>query len=165
MSDSAEIVLTFSVLTSQADQFMYVWLCRDFDFHTEQCSAENRPAFRRFQTDLLCRARSNIFIRDVNLQNTLFSKLDIKFSFYAWSKSNQHRWGFVWNHPSSIDLLSEEDICLIEHQPGQCFENKFEEKGLKCFPFFPIQSNRLDWKPFSRFVKIDTLFVSLGLFL
>jgi hypothetical protein len=24
---------------------IYVWLCRDFDFYTEQCSAENRPTF------------------------------------------------------------------------------------------------------------------------
>jgi hypothetical protein len=38
---------------------IYVWLCRDFDFH----SAENRPTFRRIQPGLLCRARSNIFIR------------------------------------------------------------------------------------------------------
>ncbi len=25
----------------------YVWLFRDFDFHLEQCSAENRPTFRQ----------------------------------------------------------------------------------------------------------------------
>ncbi len=42
---------------------IYVWLCRDFDFHTEQFSAENHPNFRRIQTGLLCRGRSNIFIR------------------------------------------------------------------------------------------------------
>ncbi len=42
---------------------VYVWLCRDFDFHTEQLSAENSPTFRRIQTGLLCRVRSNIFIR------------------------------------------------------------------------------------------------------
>jgi hypothetical protein len=59
MSDSAETELTFSVLTCQQEQ-----LCRDFDFHTEQLSAENHPNFRRIQTGLLCRARSNIFIRD-----------------------------------------------------------------------------------------------------
>ncbi len=41
-----------------------VWLCRDFNFHTEQLSAENRPPFRRIQTGLLCRARSNIFMRE-----------------------------------------------------------------------------------------------------
>ncbi len=43
---------------------IYVWLCRGFDIHTEQLSAENRPTFRRIQTGLLCRARSNIFIRE-----------------------------------------------------------------------------------------------------
>ncbi len=42
---------------------IYVWLCRDFDFHIGQLSAENRPTFRRIQTGLLCRARSNIFIK------------------------------------------------------------------------------------------------------
>ncbi len=72
MSDSAEIVLTFSVLTCQAEQFISG---RDFDFHTEQCpaeqlSAENRPNFKRIQTGLLCRAGSNIFIRDVSILST-----------------------------------------------------------------------------------------------
>ncbi len=43
---------------------VYVWLCRDFDFHTEQLSAENRQTFRCIQAGLLCRARSNIFIRE-----------------------------------------------------------------------------------------------------
>ncbi len=58
-----DIVLTFSRLTCQAEQFMSD--CRDFDFPAEQLSAENRPTFRRIQTGLLCRARSNIFIREL----------------------------------------------------------------------------------------------------
>jgi hypothetical protein len=53
MSDSAEMALTFSVLTCQAEQFM-------------SDSAENRPTFRCIQTGLLCRARSNIFIRGIS---------------------------------------------------------------------------------------------------
>ncbi len=44
---------------------IYAWLCRNFDFHTEQLSAENRPTFRRIQTGLLCRARSNIFTKSL----------------------------------------------------------------------------------------------------
>ncbi len=66
MSDSAEIVLTFSVLTCHADQCMSD-SAEILIFHTEQCSAENRPTFRRIQAGLLCIARSNIFIR-VNIR-------------------------------------------------------------------------------------------------
>jgi hypothetical protein len=62
MSDSAGIVLTFSVLTCQADQFMSD--SAEILIFT-QSNAENRPTFRRSQTGLLCRARSNIFIRVV----------------------------------------------------------------------------------------------------
>ncbi len=66
MSDFAEIVVTFSA-TYLSGRPIYVWLCRDFDFHTEQLSSENRPTFRRIQTGLLCKARSNIFNREVSI--------------------------------------------------------------------------------------------------
>ncbi len=42
---------------------IHVWLWRDFDFHEEQLSAENRLAIRRIQTGLLCSA--NIFIGEL----------------------------------------------------------------------------------------------------
>ncbi len=57
---SAEIVMTFSVLTCQAEQFMSD--SAEILIFTQQLSAENRPTLRRIQTGLLCRARTNIFI-------------------------------------------------------------------------------------------------------
>ncbi len=70
---------------------IYVWLCRDFDFLTEQCSAENRPTFRRIQTGLLCRARSNIFIR---VLSTMFFNHWLKISFRSINKK----------HPLDLEL-------------------------------------------------------------
>ncbi len=52
-----------STMLNLSGRAIYVWFCWDFDVHTEQCSAENRPTFRRIQTGLLCKERSNIFIR------------------------------------------------------------------------------------------------------
>ncbi len=93
LSDSAEsdvaistenFVLSNLCLNFQSTDFfsaylsaraIYVCLCRDFDFHIEQLSAENRPTFRRIQTGLLCRARSNIFIRGGSLSSFLHQKL------------------------------------------------------------------------------------------
>jgi hypothetical protein len=82
MSDSAEIVLTFSVRTCQPDQFMSdsaeiliftqsnslqrIGLLSDT--FRQVCSVENHPTFRRNQTGLLCGARSNIFIRVMSYQ-------------------------------------------------------------------------------------------------
>ncbi len=64
MSDSAEIVLAFSVLTCQPEQFMSDYA--EILIFT-QSNSQNRQTLSRIQTGLLCRARSNIFIRGVSL--------------------------------------------------------------------------------------------------
>jgi hypothetical protein len=67
MSDSEEIVLTFSVLSCQPEQFMSdsaeILIFTQSKCSVDLLSTENRPTFRRIHTGLLCRAKSNIFIR------------------------------------------------------------------------------------------------------
>ncbi len=66
MSDSAEILI----------------------FTQSNALLENRPTFRRIQTGLLCRARSNIFIRGLRCQSSTKIKMNLhKKSFHIFCES------------------------------------------------------------------------------
>ncbi len=137
------------------------WLCGDFDFHTEQCSTENRPAFRRIQTGLLCRARSNIFIREVI---TFYEVKKVTLSPNTRLKLNRYRWscallmaGSYWalDLQWGVHISMRKCYSLLFFSKVKIVQFYFQE-NISFFQQSPTQPTRHRWPKQSDVVHVTT---------